>query len=173
MAIGKKVRFEVFKRDGFCCVYCGSSPAESELEVDHIIPKCKGGSDDIANLATSCFKCNRGKSGTQLTSVKSSQLSERNSNIATRLAMAQSERIKAVEEFTRHFSWLISEIERTWKTRLSFAKERSVKTFLRKLDAMDVMDSAEVANQKRKGEDRWKYFCGICWNKIREDGGDE
>jgi len=61
MAITKKIRFEVFKRDGFKCAYCGKSPPQITLEVDHIDPRSKGGKDDINNLLTACFDCNRGK----------------------------------------------------------------------------------------------------------------
>lgn len=60
--ISKKLRFEVFKRDGFTCQYCGKSAPEVVLEVDHIKPVSKGGTNDILNLITSCFECNRGKS---------------------------------------------------------------------------------------------------------------
>jgi 5-methylcytosine-specific restriction endonuclease McrA len=66
MAISKKRRFEVFKRDGFKCVYCGKSPPAVILEADHIEPKSKGGVDDINNLITACFDCNRGKSNIPL-----------------------------------------------------------------------------------------------------------
>ena len=61
MAIQKKKRFEVFKRDGFQCAYCGRTHRAVGLECDHIEPKSKGGSDDINNLITACFDCNRGK----------------------------------------------------------------------------------------------------------------
>lgn len=62
MSITKKIRFEVFKRDSFTCQYCGRQAPDVILEVDHIDPKAKGGSDDILNLVTSCFDCNHGKS---------------------------------------------------------------------------------------------------------------
>ena len=66
MAVTKKTRFEVFKRDSFTCQYCGKIAPDVILEVDHINPKCKGGKDDIMNLITSCFDCNRGKGGREL-----------------------------------------------------------------------------------------------------------
>ena len=64
--ITKKVRFEVFKRDSFKCQYCGKSAPDVVLEVDHIIPVAKGGDNDISNLITACFDCNRGKSDRKL-----------------------------------------------------------------------------------------------------------
>lgn len=57
----KSLRFEVFARDGFICQYCGSRPPDVVLEVDHIHPVSRGGTDDILNLTTSCYDCNRGK----------------------------------------------------------------------------------------------------------------
>lgn len=55
------VRFTVLQRDGHKCVSCGKSPPEVTLEVDHKKPFSKGGSNDMSNLQTLCFKCNRGK----------------------------------------------------------------------------------------------------------------
>jgi len=66
MAVGKRLRFEVFKRDGFCCQYCGRRPPDVVLELDHIDPRVSGGSDDELNLITSCFDCNRGKADKKL-----------------------------------------------------------------------------------------------------------
>ena len=59
--ISPKLRFEVFRRDKFCCQYCGAAGPKVELEIDHKIPVSRGGTDDIDNLKTACFKCNRGK----------------------------------------------------------------------------------------------------------------
>jgi len=61
MAISKKLRFEIFKRDGFQCQYCGMASPNVVLEVDHIIPKNEGGEENFENLTTACFDCNRGK----------------------------------------------------------------------------------------------------------------
>lgn len=54
----------VLARDKWKCLSCGRSAREDGvlLEVDHIIPRSKGGSDDMINLQTLCKKCNIGKS---------------------------------------------------------------------------------------------------------------
>ena len=67
MALSKSQRFDIFRRDGFTCGYCGRRPPDVVLEVDHVQPRSKGGSDDSLNLITACFDCNRGKSATVLT----------------------------------------------------------------------------------------------------------
>lgn len=60
--ISDRIRHEVFKRDGYRCRECGASKDEgATLEIDHIIPIAKGGTNDIDNLQTLCKKCNRGK----------------------------------------------------------------------------------------------------------------
>ena len=59
--LSKSVRFEVFKRDRFTCQYCGRKAPDVVLEVDHIVPVAKGGTNEIVNLITSCKDCNRGK----------------------------------------------------------------------------------------------------------------
>lgn len=64
--ITKKVRFEVFKRDKFKCVYCGASAPNVVLQIDHIEPVSKGGDNNILNLVTSCFECNSGKRARRL-----------------------------------------------------------------------------------------------------------
>lgn len=65
-SLSKKIRFEVFKRDKFTCQYCGNTAPNVVLEVDHIDPVAKGGVNDLLNLITSCFDCNRGKTDRKL-----------------------------------------------------------------------------------------------------------
>ncbi len=62
MAVSNKVRFEVLKRDNFTCQYCGRRAPEVVLQMEHVIPVAKGGTDDIMNLVAGCFECNSGKS---------------------------------------------------------------------------------------------------------------
>lgn len=58
----KRLRFEILKRDGFRCRYCGASAASSVLHVDHVVPESAGGEDAADNLVTACADCNGGKS---------------------------------------------------------------------------------------------------------------
>ena len=48
-------------RDGSKCRYCGVDGGR-DLQIDHVYPKFRGGSDDDSNLGLSCQKCNRSKS---------------------------------------------------------------------------------------------------------------
>lgn len=63
------LRFQVLKRDAYRCRLCGVSARDGEhvrLEIDHITPRSKGGTDDISNLWVLCFACNRGKGASHL-----------------------------------------------------------------------------------------------------------
>ena len=60
-SISNSKRYDALRRDRFQCFLCGASGGEAKLEVDHIIPISKGGTDDLSNLRCLCFKCNRGK----------------------------------------------------------------------------------------------------------------
>ena len=51
----------MFKRDGYRCRECGASKDETSLEIDHIVPVARGGTNDIDNLQTLCRECNRMK----------------------------------------------------------------------------------------------------------------
>jgi 5-methylcytosine-specific restriction endonuclease McrA len=64
--IPASVRVSVLHRDCYKCVFCGRSPKQVQLEVDHIVPFSKGGSNDLSNLQTLCFDCNRGKGARRL-----------------------------------------------------------------------------------------------------------
>lgn len=56
------VRKYVYARDNFQCQSCGKKGAETQLNIDHIIPLAKGGSNDLSNLQTLCYQCNQAKS---------------------------------------------------------------------------------------------------------------
>jgi 5-methylcytosine-specific restriction endonuclease McrA len=56
---GRKItRRAVFARDGWTCQYCGS---RTNLTVDHVIPRSKGGDSTWENIVASCAPCNRRK----------------------------------------------------------------------------------------------------------------
>lgn len=58
------IRWAVLKRDKYKCIKCGRSPSldhKVEIEIDHIKPVARGGTNDIENLQTLCKDCNQGK----------------------------------------------------------------------------------------------------------------
>ena len=52
-----EIRAKVLRRDNYTCSYCGSDDRRT-LSVDHVIPKSKGGGDDMTNLTAACAPCN-------------------------------------------------------------------------------------------------------------------
>lgn len=62
MAVSKRTRFEVLRRDNYTCRYCRS--ADNPLTVDHVTPRALGGGDGPDNLVAACKDCNAGKTST-------------------------------------------------------------------------------------------------------------
>jgi 5-methylcytosine-specific restriction endonuclease McrA len=54
-------RKNIFVRDGFRCLYCGARAPKAVLELEHIVPKSKGGPSSWENLCAACHPCNQKK----------------------------------------------------------------------------------------------------------------
>lgn len=177
--INKKLRFDVFKRDGFQCVYCGRTPPSVVLEIDHIDPVSKGGINDINNLVSSCFDCNRGKRDVQLT--KKPNKTPENIAILKEQEEQLKEYRKLIKKRTRRINNDIriindvyGEAYPTWELSKSF-KAGTIKKFLELLPREEIVEALNIAIS-RFGDDRGRvlsYFCGVCWRKIKKDGYDE
>ena len=61
--IGEALRQRLLQRAGHRCEYCQSHEdlLGDELQIDHIIPLVKGGTNDERNLCVACSRCNRNK----------------------------------------------------------------------------------------------------------------
>ena len=93
-------RFAVLKRDEYRCQLCGRSAQNTPdliLEIDHKIPRAKGGPDTLSNLWALCFDCNRGKSDSSLDESANGQLTE-----AYNRTVAQQRRAKLAQSKDPH-----------------------------------------------------------------------
>jgi hypothetical protein len=171
--IKKSVRFEVFKRDGFVCQYCGAHPPTAILHIDHIHPVADGGTNDIDNLITACEACNIGKSARLLSDIpktlkeRAAEIEERERQIEgyNAILTARAERLE--DECWRIAAALERKPEIDSYRRDNLA---SIKRFLESLPFVEVLDAAEIAVTKHYSQrTAFKYFCGICWRKIREE----
>ena len=60
--ISGTTRQNVLMRDNYTCQICGATVKDgAKLEIDHIIPYSKGGTNDESNLQVLCQRCNREK----------------------------------------------------------------------------------------------------------------
>jgi len=55
------LRYQALRASGGRCALCGCTKDERPLDVDHIIPRSRGGIHELANLQVLCAKCNRTK----------------------------------------------------------------------------------------------------------------
>ena len=173
--ISKSLRFEVFKRDSFKCQYCGRTPPEVILEVDHVVPVAEGGDNDPINLITSCKDCNRGKSAKRL-----------DDNSALQRQRNQLEAINSMREQTEMMiEWKkslmelensqISVIEDCIHNRFSWFygfntyQRNKIKTLIRQFGFSEVYDSTLISiSQYHYLSDVLEKIGGICYNRKKK-----
>lgn len=56
-------RQNIYLRDGFTCQYCGKTLPRSRLNLDHVVPRSRGGRTSWDNVVCSCVRCNLVKGG--------------------------------------------------------------------------------------------------------------
>jgi hypothetical protein len=203
VAVSKRLRFEVLRRDGFRCRYCGHTAAQTELRVDHVVAEALGGTDEPANLVTACEPCNSGKSATPLDAATVAEVSADAERWAAAIAEAARRRSDNRADVHKWFTpvWYSAsdgyldgydaddklvvtggpstlytqpdELSNVWSI---CAPPRPddwlmvITNFLAAgLDRATVGSLVTTAMQSRaRREDKWRYFCGCCWNQIRD-----
>jgi hypothetical protein len=176
-AISKKTRFEIFKRDLFTCQYCGAHPPGVLLHVDHIVAVASGGTNDKDNLTTACEPCNSGKGARPLTVApealadKAKRIAESEAQLLGYQSILQAKRDRIEDESWRVADCLVpgsptDGIGRQWIS--------SIRKFVDRLGFDEVLEAACIARDKfpyarGSSPSLLRYFCGVCWNKIKDD----
>lgn len=147
VSISKKLRFEVFKRDGFTCQYCGAKAPEVVLHCDHIDPVANGGATDILNLLTACSECNLGKGARKLS--ENSELSKQMQQLEE--LNARREQIEMMLQWRDELQSLqnstVEEISARISSRSSFepndAGKADIKKWLKRFSAAEILRAAD------------------------------
>lgn len=180
-AIPEGLRHDIFKRDRFTCQYCGRTVPEVVLEIDHIKPVSKGGTNDSLNLITSCRACNRGKSNKLLsenTVVKKQQaqleeLAER--KLQMEMLIEWHDEMSKIEELE------VREVENILVTKANIAFNEVGKGWCRKwikeFSFAEVLDATEKAiayyydGSQYSAQKVLKKISGICYvaRKQKDD----
>ena len=167
--MSKKLRFSVFERDGFTCRYCGKTPPDIKLVVDHIEPVSKGGSDDESNLVTSCAECNGGKGARELGELpkdtdlrRAQELIEQadHAKLLTRVAKLEKKARQEIVNFVCEVYGVQSMPRRDVSTLVNLSKEfgpDKVFAWVEKASSRGVIAGCAV-----------QYLCGIA-KSIREE----
>jgi len=170
----KKIRFDVFKRDGFTCQYCGRTPPAVVLELDHVIPKIKGGPDRIDNYITACFDCNRGKGKHKLDSIPPGVGNNLELLKEKRLQLRAFNRLieKQEEDLDYMMAGVVTTFRRSFPDQLPTTRfvNGTIKKFVSLLPSVKVEEAMDLAcsTKPKDPEAALHYFCGICWNWIKK-----
>lgn len=170
MAVSKRVRFEVLRRDKYTCRYCRAT--DTELTIDHVTPVALGGNDHPDNLVAACRDCNAGKSSTNPDAPTLEPLTD--AAIAYEKARAKVVRRKARESKKRH-----DEQQKVlWRWESNFGHyptmsedwRKSVNTWLgRGLTVERICEAIDItAGRDLPAARAYSYMAKICWNWITE-----
>jgi hypothetical protein len=174
MAVTKRTRFEVLRRDGNRCRYCGASTDDgARLTIDHVTPVALGGSDDPGNLVAACVDCNAGKTSSAPDAQVVAQVSDDAIRWARAIAQAAAEsqeadadRRRKEDEFKAR--WQVWTYNDGTTVELHPGWRQSLTAFLNAgLTAADIEDLIAVA-MTTQAKDPWRYFCGCAWTRIRK-----
>lgn len=164
MAVTKRTRFEVLKRDNYTCRYCRTT--DGTLTVDHVTPAALGGGDEPSNLVACCKDCNAGKSSTSPDEGTVSDVSAD----AIRWSRAMQEAAEMLSAEVDLRDQYIGAFLEAWPQYRYLPANvlASVGRFYDLGLPIDVMvDAASVAGSARGVYDRPAYFAGICWKRVR------
>lgn len=164
MAVSKRTRFEVLRRDNYTCRYCRST--EAELTVDHVTPVALGGTDDPSNLVACCKDCNAGKTSTSPDEGTVAQVAD--DAVRWSAAMAKAAEILDAQADGRDL--FVAAFYATWP-QFRYIPDGFDTTLRRIYDAglpeSVMVDAAKTAAYAKGIDDRIAYFAGICWKRIR------
>lgn len=176
MAVTKRTRFEVLRRDGFRCRYCGATPDETELTVDHVVPVALGGGDKADNLVAACKDCNAGKASTSPDETSVAQVSEDAVRWRMAVFLAAADEVNRIEESNRYCDQFLA----AWENWVFGYKEENAPlppdwraTVARwRVQGMPIeilTDSIRISMHRQAPCDaKFQYLCGIVRNRLTE-----
>jgi len=174
--VSRRQRFEILRRDGYTCRYCGAQAPDVPLTVDHVIPRTLGGATEPSNLVTACRDCNNGKASTSpdehvVADVDAAALLfARAIEQAAELRRADRQvMLHRIEGFDEDWlAWTYVSGGQTMTIERDRDWQQSVERFLELgLDSQDLHELIVVAMMgKAPNNQKWKYFCGCCWREI-------
>lgn len=168
MPVGKRLRYEVLKRDKFTCRYCGASAPDVHLQVDHIVPVSLGGGDTPDNLVAACVDCNSGKSSSTVGGITVQDVSPLNVEMMRAVRAIGDKTVADMEEMQKASDFLCDNWRGPDLPPMPDDGYRSIEKWLTLGLPVQIIESMMVvatdANVPKK--DKWRYFCGCCWNRL-------
>lgn len=165
MAISRTLRFQILRRDGNRCHYCGATAKEAKLTVDHVTAVALGGTDTPDNLVTACEPCNGGKSATPADAALVAGVQERQQEFQAAITGAVDQE--------RQQRWFAEAFLDAWNAadggELPPGWKRTIDTYRQSGLTSDMWaEIVDIALNKPNIEDPFRYCCGIARGKVKK-----
>lgn len=176
MAISKRLRFEILRRDDHTCQYCGGKAPDVTLHVDHIIPVTLGGTDLPSNLVAACKDCNLGKSSASTDSPLLDGINSRSAAYALDVTERMT-RVRAVLEREAEYLDEFHDLWNRWtRAKARIPLPRDYKQAIHRFSSMGipielVAKGIDIAMSKTglRGElGEFQYMAGVIWRTLDE-----
>lgn len=174
MAVSKRLRHEIFRRDNHTCQSCGAKAPDAKLEPDHVIPVALGGSDHPSNLQTLCGDCNAGKSATPPDAATVAKVADDATHWARAMQVAAGELLGArqVRDEARaafDVKWASWSEGRPPLPRPSGWELTVDQLIAAGLPLPVLLDCVAIAMNARqvKAANVFTYMCGVAWKQVR------
>lgn len=174
MAVTKRTRYEVLRRDNHACRYCGAVADDTPLTIDHVVPVSLGGTDNADNLAAACKDCNAGKASISPDQPLVEDVQQKAFDFRRGYEAALQEEViqlRATKDYQDEFATI-------WEYHTNMSMPRGWKSSVGRWHAMGVpMELLEYATEiaadrpNIAASGRWKYMCGIVWGRLSEATG--
>lgn len=179
MAISKRLRYEILRRDNHTCRYCGAAAPDATLTIDHVIPTALGGSDKSDNLVAACKDCNAGKTSSNPDAPLVDEVADDAVRWSKAIAAAGAEmlaELKERDDLHQQFAdawnaWTYGPENNRKHIPIDPSWRESVDALLAAglpMPALLECINTAMTRKSVKHENRFRYMCGVAWRKVEK-----
>jgi hypothetical protein len=177
VAVSKRLRYEILRRDNHQCRYCGATAPDAKLVVDHVTPTALGGTDTPDNLVTACEPCNSGKTSMPADASIVADVAQDAARWAIawkQAAQQQGDESKQKAKTASRVKARLTRVGNEIYGRPPAIPGDAAASIIRWLELglpverINELADYTISRRNIPLDGKWRYFAGCCWGAIRD-----